>query len=119
MSKYLVKSYHSHLFNHCKDHRDTMLLSRLILFLSFTATGVTAASSIFDRLPSAPKIPNVGSITGEEKTKDTLNKYFDSTMALRISSLAIFGYALESAYPQYFADKYSLTKKYEGNGKFW
>jgi hypothetical protein len=95
-----------------------MLLSRLIIFLSLTTTGVTAAA-LSDRLPSAPKIPNVASITGEEKPKDTLNKYFDSTLALRISSLAMFGYALESAYPQYFSEKYTVTKKFEGNGKFW
>jgi len=53
------------------------------------------------------------------ENKSSLLDQIDSTMALYVSSLALAGYALEASYPDYFSKKYTVSKKYEGNGQFW
>jgi hypothetical protein len=93
-----------------------MLRPLLVLFLATASLGAAAALPALS--PSAVRIPG-GAKSNQDALKKSLAQHLDSTMALQISSLAWFGYALESAYPKYFSEKYTVAKKYEGNGQFW
>lgn len=95
-----------------------MRRSLLVLCLATASSGVAAALPAL--LPSAVRIHG-GAKSDQDAPapKKSLVEQIDSTMALQISSLAWFGYALEAAYPKYFSEKYTVAKKYEGNGEFW
>jgi hypothetical protein len=96
------------------------LLLSLVLVI-----GSSFIPPVFSKQPVFPKFIARGShnkalvVRGGDTEKECDRFSVDPTVALGLSTAAIGIYAAESAFPEYFSEKYTAAKEFSGNGAFW